>query len=44
MPRRDLTEERTEQILEAYERCVARFGLEGTHLPLEPFAWGLDSI
>ncbi|MEM7164564.1 MAG: helix-turn-helix domain-containing protein [Planctomycetota bacterium] len=32
MPRRDLTEERTEQILAAYERCVARFGLEGTSL------------
>ena len=32
MPRRDLTEERTEQILDALERCVARFGLGGPSL------------
>lgn len=32
MPRRDLTEERTEQILNAFERCVARYGLDGSSL------------
>lgn len=32
MPRRDLTEERSAQILNAFERCVARLGLEGASL------------
>ena len=32
MPRPDLTTERTAQILDAFERCVARHGLEGTSL------------
>ncbi|MEM7233345.1 MAG: helix-turn-helix domain-containing protein, partial [Planctomycetota bacterium] len=32
MPRRDLTKERTEQILDALERCVVHFGLGGTSL------------
>lgn len=32
MPRRDLTIERTAQILDAFEQCVVRRGLEGTCL------------
>ena len=32
MGRRDLTEQRTNEILDACERCVARFGLEGSSL------------
>jgi len=32
MPRPSLAAERTSQILDAMERCVARFGLEGTSL------------
>ena len=32
MPRPDLTAQRTEQILDAFERCVARYGLEGSSL------------
>lgn len=32
MGRPDLTEERTAQILDAFERCVARYGLEGSSL------------
>ena len=32
MPRRDLTEERTTEILDAFERCVARDGLEKTSM------------
>ncbi len=32
MPRRDLTEERTHQILDAFERCVVRRGLVATSL------------
>ncbi|MEM6671965.1 MAG: TetR/AcrR family transcriptional regulator [Planctomycetota bacterium] len=32
MPRPDLTTERTEQILDAFERCIARDGLAGTSL------------
>jgi len=32
MPRKDLTEERTAQILDAFERCIARHGLDGTSL------------
>lgn len=32
MPRKDLTEERTAQILDALERCVMRLGLDGTSL------------
>lgn len=32
MPRKDLTEERTAQILDAFERCVVRRGLGGTSL------------
>ena len=34
MPRRDLTEERTAQILDAFERCVARSGIDGTSLEM----------
>ena len=30
MPRVDLTEERTEQILDAFEVCILRYGLWGT--------------
>lgn len=32
MGRPDLSEERTTQILDAFERCVARYGLEGSSL------------
>ena len=32
MGRPDLTEVRTAEILDAFERCVARFGLEGSSL------------
>ena len=32
MPRRDLTEERTAQILDAFARCVVQYGLDGTSL------------
>lgn len=32
MGRPDLTKERTAQILDAFERCVARYGLEGSSL------------
>jgi AcrR family transcriptional regulator len=32
MPRRDLTHERTEQILDAFERCIVKHGLEGSSL------------
>lgn len=32
MPRPDLTDERTEQILDAFERCIVKFGLEGSSL------------
>ncbi len=32
MPRKDLTKERTEQILDALEHCVERFGIGGTSL------------
>lgn len=32
MPRRDLTQERTAQILDAFEQCVLRYGLEGSSL------------
>ena len=32
MPRRDLTEERTEQILDAFERCIIQYGLESSSL------------
>lgn len=32
MPRRDLTEERTAQILDAFARCVVKYGLDGTSL------------
>ena len=32
MPRRDLTQERTAQILDAFERCVLQYGLEGSSL------------
>ena len=32
MPRPDLTEERTEQILDAFEVCIVRSGLNGTSL------------
>ena len=32
MPRKDLTQERTEQILEAFESCVIKYGLEGSTL------------
>lgn len=32
MPRRDLSEERTEQILDAFERCIIRHGLESSSL------------
>lgn len=32
VPRPDLTEERTTQILDAFERCVVQYGLEGTSL------------
>lgn len=32
MPRRDLTAERTEQILDAFERCIVKHGLEGSSL------------
>ena len=32
MPRPSLKAERTEEVLEAYERCVARYGVEGTTL------------
>ncbi|MEM9381432.1 MAG: TetR/AcrR family transcriptional regulator [Planctomycetota bacterium] len=32
MPRRDLTEERTAQILDAFERCIVREGLGATSL------------
>ncbi len=32
MARPDLTEERTEQILDALEYCIARYGLEGSSL------------
>lgn len=32
MGRPDLTEKRTSEILDAFERCVARFGLEGSSL------------
>ncbi len=34
MPRPSLKEERRNQILEAYEKCVARFGVEGASLEL----------
>lgn len=32
MPRKDLTAQRTEQILDAFERCVAKYGLDGSSL------------
>ncbi len=32
MPRPDLTTERTEQILDAFERCIVKYGLEGSSL------------
>ncbi len=32
MPRPDLTEQRTEQILDAFERCVVKYGLDGSSL------------
>ena len=32
MPRRDLTEERTHQILDAFETCILRHGLESSSL------------
>lgn len=32
MPRKDLTDERTAQILDAFERCVIKHGLSGTSL------------
>ena len=32
MPRRDLTKERTAQILDAFARCVVKYGLDGTSL------------
>ena len=32
MPRRDLTNERTDQILDAFERCILRYGLESSSL------------
>lgn len=32
MPRRDLTHERTEQILDAFERCIVKHGLDGSSL------------
>lgn len=34
MGRRDLTEQRTGEILDAFERCVARFGLAGSSLEM----------
>ena len=34
MPRRDLSGERTEQILDAFERCIVRHGLDGSSLEL----------
>ena len=34
MPRPNVQEERREQILRAFERCVARYGLEGARLEL----------
>lgn len=32
MPRKNLTEERSAQILQAFERCIARYGIEGSTL------------
>ena len=32
MPRRDLTEDRTRQILDAFEACILRYGLESSSL------------
>lgn len=32
MPRKDLTSERTGQILDAFEKCILRFGLESSSL------------
>ena len=32
MPRRDLTEERTAQILDAFEKCIVQYGLKGSSL------------
>ncbi|MEM9282889.1 MAG: TetR/AcrR family transcriptional regulator [Verrucomicrobiota bacterium] len=34
MPRPDLTEERTEQILDAFERCILRAGIESSSLEM----------
>ena len=41
MPRPSLKEERREQILDAYEHCVARFGLEGATLEVTAKQAGL---
>lgn len=41
MPRPSLKEERREQILDAYEHCVARFGVEGATLELTAKQAGL---
>ena len=32
MPRPDLTEQRTAEILDAFERCIVRHGLDGSSL------------
>lgn len=32
MPRKSLAKERREQLLDAFERCIVKFGLEGTSL------------
>ena len=44
MGRPNLTEVRTSEILDAFERCVARFGLEGSSLERVAEEAGIDPL